>query len=79
MPEPQKCEIDLFVADTVKVRRGQHNLSQNKLANLLDVSHSFIQQIEDPKHRAKYNIGHLNKLARIFGCSPQDFLPKNFL
>ena len=31
--------------------------------------------IENPKHRAKYNLSHINKLARIFQCSPKDFLP----
>jgi transcriptional regulator with XRE-family HTH domain len=76
MSEPVKAKIDLYVADRVKQMRKESKLSQLKLAGKLDVSHSFIQQIEDPSHRAKYNIIHLNKLAQIFDCSPRDFLPE---
>ena len=77
MSESTKSYIDLYVADKVKQLRKENKLSQLKLAGELDVSHSFIQQIEDPNHRAKYNVIHLNKLAQIFNCSPRDFLPEN--
>jgi transcriptional regulator with XRE-family HTH domain len=77
MSEPAKTKIDLYVADRVKQLRKESKLSQLKLAGKLDVSHSFIGQIEDPTHRAKYNVIHLNKLAQIFNCSPRDFLPEN--
>ena len=70
-----KTEVDLYVANSVKAFRLKIGMSQNKLANELDVTHSFIQAIESPAHRAKYNIVHLNKLAEIFNCSPKDFLP----
>lgn len=30
-----------------------------------------------PGNRAKYNINHLNDLAKIFKCSPKDFVAKN--
>jgi len=76
MSEPTKANIDLYVADRVKQLRIESNLSQLKLAGQLEVSHSFIQQIEDPNHRAKYNVIHLNKLAQIFRCSPRDLLPE---
>jgi DNA-binding XRE family transcriptional regulator len=77
MSEAAKSHIDVYVADKVKQMRKINRLSQLKLAAELDVSHSFIQQIEDVNHRAKYNIIHLNKLAQIFTCSPRDFLPEN--
>jgi transcriptional regulator with XRE-family HTH domain len=72
-----KTNIDLYVAKRVKELRTENKLSQLKLAGKLDVSHSFIGQIEDPNHRAKYNVIHLNNLAKIFNCSPKDFLPEN--
>lgn len=75
MSEVVKSHIDMYVAEKVKQLRKQNKLSQLKLAAELDVSHSFIGQIEDPKHRAKYNIMHLNLLAKVFSCSPKDFLP----
>jgi len=70
-----KSELDLYIINKVKELRLERNISQAVLAIKLEVSDAFIGQIENPKHRAKYNIAHLNKLAQIFGCSPKDFLP----
>jgi len=75
MPEVNKTELDLYVIERVKEFRSKINMSQAVLAIKLDVSDAFIGQIENPKHRAKYNLAHINKLAQIFDCSPKDFLP----
>lgn len=69
--------IEQFVINEVRRRRVEKNISQRNLAYLLDVSVGFIGNVENPKYRAKYNISHLNELAKILECSPQDFLPKN--
>jgi len=73
--ENHKSELDLFIVNKVKELRLEKNISQAVLAIKLEVSDAFIGQIENPKHRAKYNVAHLNKLAQIFNCSPKDFLP----
>ena len=75
MQETNKTELDLYVINKVKELRTKHDMSQAVLAIKLDVSDAFIGQIENPKHRAKYNLAHINKLAQIFDCSPKDFLP----
>ncbi|MDI3321379.1 helix-turn-helix transcriptional regulator [Pinibacter soli] len=56
--------------------RMERNMSQAHLARLLDVSEGFIGNIENPNYRDKYNIKHLNELAKIFKCSPRDLLPE---
>ncbi|WP_232373111.1 helix-turn-helix transcriptional regulator [Pinibacter aurantiacus] len=56
--------------------RLERNISQANLARHLDVSEGFIGNIENPNYRDKYNIKHLNELAKIFKCSPRDFLPE---
>lgn len=71
--------IEQFVINEVRRRRMEKNISQRNLAYLLDVSVGFIGNVENPKYRAKYNIAHLNELAKILECSPQDFLPKKAL
>jgi transcriptional regulator with XRE-family HTH domain len=71
-----KTELDLYIINKVKELRLKVDMSQAVLAIKLEVSDAFIGQIENPKHRAKYNIAHLNKLAQIFNCSPKDFLPE---
>ena len=68
-------EIEQFVIDTVKEKRIQQNFSQAYLAHQLNVSNGFIGQVESPKYQAKYNLNHINELAKIFECSPTDFLP----
>ena len=67
--------IDQFIVDTVKRMRIEKKISQKELGNLLDVSVGFIGNVENPRYRAKYNLSQINELAKILGCSPQDFLP----
>lgn len=69
-------EIDLFVINKVKMYREAKGISQEALAYHLGVSPGFIGQVESPKYRAKYNLTHLNLAAKLFGCSPRDFLPE---
>lgn len=69
-------KIEQYVIDRVKELRLEKGISQAELARLLDVSEGFIGNIESKNYRAKYNIKLLNELAKIFKCSPQDFLPE---
>lgn len=67
--------IDLYVISRVKEMRLEKGFTQAQLAYKLDISYGFVGQAESPKHRAKYNINHLNKLAKIFECEFKDFFP----
>jgi len=70
-------EIELYIINRVKEMRVEKGMSQAKLAHELDVSVGFVGHVENIKHRAKYNLNHLNKLAKIFECSFADFFPKS--
>jgi DNA-binding XRE family transcriptional regulator len=69
-------EIEAFVIARVKKMREEAGLTQSQLAFKLDVSYGFIGQAESTSHRSKYNLNHLNKLAKIFNCQFQDFFPE---
>jgi transcriptional regulator with XRE-family HTH domain len=71
-----KTTIDLYVIARVKEKRLEKNISQAELANELGMSVGFIGKVESPKYPSHYNIKHLNQLAKILDCSPQEFLPK---
>jgi transcriptional regulator with XRE-family HTH domain len=71
-----KSKIDLYVIQKVKEKRLENNFSQAYVAYELNMSVGFIGQVESVKYPAHYNIKHLNDLAKILKCSPQDFLPK---
>jgi transcriptional regulator with XRE-family HTH domain len=71
-----KTKIDLYVIARVKEKRLEKNISQAELANELGMSVGFIGKVESPKYPSHYNIKHLNQLAKILDCSPQEFLPK---
>jgi ribosome-binding protein aMBF1 (putative translation factor) len=60
----------------VKDKRIKEGLSQIVLSQKLNMSDSFVGHVETPKRRAKYNINHINALAKIFKCSPKDFMPE---
>ncbi|MDR3680437.1 MAG: helix-turn-helix transcriptional regulator [Flavipsychrobacter sp.] len=69
-------EIDKYVIGKVKERRLQQGLSQSQLAFELDVPTSFIAMIESGQYNKKYNVTHINNLAKALNCSPKDFMPE---
>lgn len=68
--------IEQYVIDAVRERRKKLGISQEQLAHMLGYSEGFIANIETPKRNSKYNLRHLNELAKILNCSPKDFLPQ---
>ncbi len=71
-----KSEFDLYVSSAVRQKRIAQNVTQVDLAIGIGVSDGFISQVESPKSPSKYNLNHLNKIAKFLGCSPRDFLPE---
>jgi transcriptional regulator with XRE-family HTH domain len=71
-----KSKIDQYVIGKVKEKRIERNLSQADLAYELGMSVGFIGKVESTKYPSHYNLRHLNDLAKILKCSPQDLLPK---
>lgn len=71
-----KNKIDWYIVTKVKEIRIEKNLEQDDVAIHLNVSNGFIGQIESPNYRSKYNVTHLNELAKLFKCSPKDFMPE---
>jgi len=72
-------KIDQFVIDRIREIRLMKGISQSELANQIDLSRGFIGDVENPHHRAKYNLNHLNKIAIAFNCSIRDFFPEKYL
>ncbi len=68
-------KIEQYVIDKVRNMRQGQGISQAELSLQLNFSEGFVGHVENPKRRDKYNIRHLNELAKIFKCSPKDFLP----
>lgn len=70
-----KSRIELFVIEKAKALREEAKISQSELAFRLNVSNGFIGQVESERFPSKYNLDHIDKLAKIFQCSPKDFIP----
>ena len=56
--------------------RLDQGLSQDDISIHLNLSKGYIGHIESPNFIAKYNTSHLNELAKLFKCSPKDFMPE---
>lgn len=69
--------IEKYIIDKVREMRITKGFSQMALSQKIGMSSSFVSHVESTKRRAKYNINHLNELAKIFECSPKDFWPDN--
>ena len=69
-------KIEQYVIDQVREKRKEAGISQIELSQKLNMSDGFVSHVETPNRRAKYNVNHLNALARIFKCSPREFWPE---
>jgi predicted transcriptional regulator len=76
MSKPSTSQIEQYIIDKIREKRVKLNISQAELARQLDVSEGFIGNVESPNFRAKYNVNHINAIAKVFKCSPRDFWPK---
>lgn len=52
------------------------HISQVALADSINVSKGFIGNVEVPVNDYKYNINHLNEIAKVLNCSIKDFFPE---
>lgn len=62
--------------EAIRKERMAQKVSQAMLAYGIGVSRSFIVMAESSKYDIKYNLNHINEIARYLGCSPRDFLPE---
>lgn len=75
MKNANNSKIEQYVIDKVREIRKQKGISQRKLSSMTEISIGFLGDVESTKLRAKYNLNHLNDIAKALGCSPKDFLP----
>ena len=69
-------EIDKYVIEKVKEARTNVGMSQKNLSLAIGLSEGFVGNIENPNRKEKYNIRHLNLIAKVLKCSPKDFMPQ---
>ena len=74
-----KTEIELFIINKVRELREREKIGQKKLSMELKLSSSYVGNAENPYYKAKYNLNHLNELAKIFNVPFSYFFPENHL
>ncbi len=75
MKKASVSPIEQFVIDRIRTIRKEKGISQRDLSAMTDLSIGFIGDVEGVKGRAKYNLNHINAIAKAFECSPKDFFP----
>lgn len=73
--EIEIAEIDLYIINKARELRVARKMSQLKLSIALNLAEGAVSKIENPKQRAKYNIRHINLLAKALKCNPADLVP----
>lgn len=71
--------IEDYVIQKVKKIRLERGLSQQAFADHINLSQGFIRDCESPHKRAKYNLNHLNEIAKVFNIKFSDFFPDHAL
>lgn len=69
-------EIERYLIKRVKELRESKGVTQEELSLSIGKNIGFISQIEAPSKKAKYNVIHLNLIAKVLGCSPKEFWPQ---
>ena len=69
-------KIERYIISKVREIRESKGVTQEQLSLSLGKNITFISQIEAPSKKAKYNIIHLNEIAKVLNCSPKDFWPE---
>jgi len=72
----KKKKIDWHIITQVRDMRIKVNYGQEDIAIHLQVSTGYIGHIESPNYPAKYTTVQINELAKLFKCSPKDFMPE---
>jgi DNA-binding Xre family transcriptional regulator len=72
-------KIDRYAIAQVKAKRIEKGYSQMKLSYELDVSATFVGQVESRTRKERYTLDRLNEIAKILDCSPKDFMPDKAL
>jgi transcriptional regulator with XRE-family HTH domain len=77
--ELEISEMDQYVIDKARELRVRKGLSQLDLSIAMGLAEGTVAKIENPTQPAKYNIRHINLLAKSLGCSPKDLFPETAL
>lgn len=72
----QKSKYELEIVKNSIAIRNLYGKSQAYIAMILDVSESYIGQVESYTKPAMYTNDQINAIALDFGCSPRDFYPE---
>jgi transcriptional regulator with XRE-family HTH domain len=75
MAEKHLTEIEQYLIDKVREVRTTKKVSQMVLSQKIDMSDTFVGHVESKKKAAKYNVNHINAIAKALDCSVKDFFP----
>lgn len=67
--------IEAYIIAIVKRKRLAAKYSQRALSIKMGVDESYVGQAESLTEEVKYNMNHINELAKIFECPISDFFP----
>lgn len=70
-----KSDIDIYVITKIKTIRKNKGVSQLDLANGIGVTSGFIGKVESTNSASRYNLYHINQIAKYLQVSPKDFMP----
>ncbi|WP_059026115.1 helix-turn-helix transcriptional regulator [Gabonibacter massiliensis] len=72
-----RTPIEEYVVNKIKKLRNEFGMSQKEFGDAINLSSGFIGDIEAGREGAKYNLNHINEIAKVFKRSLHEFLPKN--
>ena len=66
------------IISNIKRIRTEKGITCQDIADILNTSVNFINNIESEKSDDKYNLNHLNKISYLLDCNISEFFPSDF-
>lgn len=71
--------VEKFVIDAVRKRREELKLTPKDLSLKVGLNADWVNKVENPRKREKYNLNQLHEIAKALDCSLADLLPDPLL
>lgn len=71
--------VEKFVIEAVRRRRETLNITPKELSLKVGLNGDWVNKVENPRKREKYNLNQLHEIARALDCKLADLFPEPLL
>lgn len=71
--------VEKFVIEAVRIRREALDITPKELSLKVGLNGDWVNKVENPRLREKYNLNQLHEIAKVLDCKLADLFPEPLL